>query len=198
MDYYHFMSRLFELLGYQGWVILVDEAELIGRFSKKARLRSYESMAELLMPKDTLRSVFTLFAFTASYIEDVIETKHDYENLAELYPGNEEPIKSVLNQIVKSQQLVPLSKSEIHAVIDRIIDFHRQAYDWGVEINRDEIVTKAKKSGALLRTKLRTAIELLDQLYQYGDVQGIQIDELSKETYTEDEIPDLIMEMMEN
>ena len=83
-------------------------------------------------------------------------------------------------------------------MIDRIIDFHRQAYDWDVEINRDEIVTKAEKSGALLRTKLRTAIELLDQLYQYGDVQGIQIDELSKETYTEEEIPDLIMEMMEN
>ena len=50
----------------------------------------------------------------------------------------------------------------------------------------------------MLRTKLRTAIELLDQLYQYGDVQGIQIDELSKETYTEEEIPDLILEVMEN
>lgn len=198
MDYYNFMSRLFELLGYQGWVILVDEAELIGRFSKKARLRAYESMAELLMPKETLRSVFTLFAFTASYIEDVIETKHDYENLAELYPGNEEPVKSVLNQIVKSQQLVPLTKHEIHSVIDRIIDFHKQAYDWDMEIDRDEIVKKAEKSGALLRTKLRTAIELLDQLYQYGEVQDIHIDELSKETYTEEEIPDLIMELMEN
>ena len=83
-------------------------------------------------------------------------------------------------------------------MIDRIIDFHRQAYDWKLYINRDEIVTKAEKSGALLRTKLRTAIELLDQLYQYGDVQGIQIDELSKETYTEEEIPDLILEVMEN
>ena len=36
-DYFAFMSHLFAGLGYNGWVILIDEAELMGRLGKKAR-----------------------------------------------------------------------------------------------------------------------------------------------------------------
>lgn len=197
-DYIRFMSALFEKLGYRGWVILFDEAELIGRSGKKARLAAYDNMSQFLMPSKSIRSVFTLFAFTASYPEDVIESKHDYENLAELFPDNEEPMKSVLNQIVHAQQLVPLTSVEMHNVIDKIIDFHTRAYDWNLNVDRDYIIHRAEKSGALLRTKLRTAIELLDQLYQYGEVKDIHTETLMEESFEEEDIPDLLSEIMEN
>ena len=35
------MSTLFRRIGYGGWFILFDEAELIGRLGKKARAKSY-------------------------------------------------------------------------------------------------------------------------------------------------------------
>ena len=197
-DYFKFMSDLFENLGYNGWVILFDEGELIGRLGKKTRMKAYDAMANFLMPSDSLRSVLTLFAFTASYTEDVIEAKHDYEALAELHPNQEEPIRTVLNQIVHSYQLVPLTSEEIHSVINKIIDFHMKAYGWQINADRSFIITKAEKSGALLRTKLRTAIELLDQLYQYGEVRDIHTEELMNESFEEEDIPDLIGEIMEN
>ena len=40
--------------------------------------------------------------------------------------------------------------------------------------------------GFLLRTKIRAAIEFLDQLYQYGKVGKTTINELGEETFTED------------
>ena len=49
-DYFSFMSHLFTQMGYHGWVILIDETELMGRLSKKARLNAYRSMANFLLP----------------------------------------------------------------------------------------------------------------------------------------------------
>lgn len=100
-DYFSFLSRLFRLMGYNGWVILIDETELIGRLSKKARLNAYRNMAQFLLPDERLEGIYTLFALGASYTEDVIETKHDYENLEEIYPEQQEPIRTVLNLITR-------------------------------------------------------------------------------------------------
>lgn len=45
---YHFVPRLMAAAGYAGWVILVDEVELIGRYSLKQRARSYAQIARLM------------------------------------------------------------------------------------------------------------------------------------------------------
>ena len=68
-DYFAFMSHLFAGLGYNGWVILIDEAELMGRLGKKARLNAYRNMAKFLLPDRSLESVFTMFALSSSYAE---------------------------------------------------------------------------------------------------------------------------------
>ena len=45
---------------------------------------------------------------------------------------------------------------------------------------------QTRKLGLFLRTKLRAAIEYLDQLYQYGDLAEISTGELKNESYDED------------
>ncbi len=84
-DYFSMLSHLFLLLGYSGWVILFDETELIGRLGKKARLKAYKNMASFLFPGDysRLRAAYSIFAVTASFAEDVIDGKHEFENLHE-------------------------------------------------------------------------------------------------------------------
>ena len=77
MDYFRFTSHLFRQLGYDGWVILFDEAELIGRMSKKTRMKSYVNMQTFLQPSSKLESVFSLFAMSSSYAEDVIDKRND-------------------------------------------------------------------------------------------------------------------------
>ena len=189
-DYFSFLSRLFRLIGYNGWVILIDETELIGRLSKKARLNAYRNMAQFLLPDERLEGIYTLFALGASYTEDVIETKHDYENLEEIYPEQQEPIRTVLNLITRAQQLAPLTDSEIREVLKKIQVFHGRAYDWNPNISMGTILAATQSGGYLLRTKLRAAIELLDQLYQYGEAGNTRINELGQETFEED-VPSL-------
>ncbi len=188
-DYFSFMSHLFVQLGYHGWVILVDETELMGRLGKKARLNAYRNMADFLMPGENLESTFSLFALSASYVEDVIDGKHEYENLEAVYPEEMEPAKTVLDILIKAPQLLPLSKEEISEILYKIQDFHGRAYAWTPGVSVDSLMG-ATRSGYLLRTKIRAAIEFLDQLYLYHQSGKTKINELGKEIYTED-VPSL-------
>ena len=194
MDYLFFLSRFFQMMGYQGWVILFDEAELMGRLAKKARMNFYRSMASFLIPDSRLANTFSLFAFTDSYVSEVIEHKHDWRNLEELFPEDPEPMRSVMKQIEQSNQLVPLTRDEVRQVIRRIRDFHAAAYDWQPEESEDELLRVADNSGYLLRTRLRAVIEMLDQEYQYGSTQKISVGELQKETYAEND--DISLDML--
>lgn len=185
-DYFAFMSHLFTQMGYHGWAILIDETELMGRLGKKARLNAYRNMAHFLLPAERLEAVFSIFALSASYAEDVIEAKHEYENLAEIYPEEQEPARTVLDLLVKAPQLLPLTKEEMQEILCRIQDFHGRAYEWTPNLSVDSLAAVTQSGGYLLRTKIRAAIEFLDQLYQYGKAGKTTINELGEETFEED------------
>ena len=185
-DYFAFMSHLFLQMGYHGWVILIDETELMGRLGKKARLNAYRNIAHFLLPAERLEAVFSIFALSASYVEDVIEAKHEYENLAMVYPEEQEPAKTVMDLLVKAPQLLPLTKDEIQEILRKIQDFHGRAYEWTPNLSIDSLEAATQSGGYLLRTKIRAAIEFLDQLYQYGKAGKTTINELGEETFTED------------
>lgn len=185
-DYFSFMSHLFTQLGYHGWVILIDETELMGRLSKKARLNAYRNMATFLLPDMCPENTFTLFALSASYAEDVIEGKHEYDNLEAICPESPEPVKTVLDLLARAPQLLPLTRDEINEVLYKIQDFHGKAYGWTPNLSLDTLLESTQSGGYLLRTKIRSAIEFLDQLYQYGKTGKTTINELGKESFTED------------
>lgn len=185
-DYFAFMSHLFTQMGYHGWAILIDETELMGRLGKKARLNAYRNMANFLLPDRCPESTFSIFALSASYAEDVIEAKHEYENLALIYPEEQEPARTVLDLLSRAPQLLPLTKEEIYEVLYKIQDFHGRAYEWTPNLSVDSLEEVTQAGGYLLRTKIRAAIEFLDQLYQYGKAGKTTVNELGEEVYTED------------
>lgn len=189
-DYFSFMGHLFKQMGYEGWVILIDEAELIGRLGKKARLNAYRNMARFLLPGQGAESTFSLFALSASYIEDVIEGKHDQENLAELFPEDPEPMATVIEQLKRAPQLHPLTRTEFQEVLKKLKDFHGRAYQWQPQATVEELEKITQSGGYLLRTKIRAAIEYLDQMYQYGECHGTEVSQLTEESYGE-EVPSL-------
>ena len=188
MDYFEFMSYLFTLLGYNGWVILFDEAELIGRLGKKARLSAYDNMSKFLNPESNLKSVYSIFAFNSSFAEDVIEGKHEFANLDESFIDveNRKSIKKMLNSILSAEQLLPLTQEEVLIVLNKVQEFHGKAYGWNPSFDTKEAFSFTEKRGFLLRTRIRAAVELLDQLYQYGQAGNIKIDELGHAKYDED------------
>lgn len=191
-DYFAFMSHLLVQLGYGGWVLLFDETELVGRLGKRARLKAYANMALLMgLPKDSpLEATFSMFALGASYAEDVVEGKHEYENLAAstLEPDARELAEKALERIVRAPQLLPLTREEISRVLSEIRELHGLAYGWSPP---PEALSDTGDSRAyLLRTRSRAAIETLDQLYQYGRAGAISIGKLGEVSY-EEEIPSL-------
>ena len=193
-DYFAFMSALFRRLGYAGWVILFDEAELIGRLGKKARAKSYGTMQSFLRPSAMLEAVCSVFAFSSSFTEEVIDKKHEFENAETIFADDAASLKAAkatLNAIIDAPELASLSKAEILRVLESIQEFHGMAYDWEPQIDPETIYNETEGAGYLLRTRIRAAIELLDQLYQYGKAGKISITELGKEQFEEDDTPPL-------
>ena len=193
-DYFYFTSHLFKTLGYGGWVLLFDEAELLGGMGKKTRAKSYVQLQRFLKPSPKLEGVFSLFAFSSSYAEDVIDAKKEFENVEAAFGEDKESLtaaKSVLNGILNAPELMPLTREETLQVLLSIQDFHGRAYGWKPEVSADTIYQVSESGGYLLRTRIRSAIEFFDQLYQYGEAGKTKVTELGKETYDEDDTPEL-------
>ena len=193
-DYFYFTSHLLKTLGYGGWVLLFDEAELLGGMGKKTRAKSYVQLQRFLKPSPKLEGVFSLFAFSSSYAEDVIDAKKEFENAEAVFGEDRESLtaaKSVLNGILNAPELMPLTREETLQVLLSIQDFHGRAYGWKPEVSADTIYQVTESGGYLLRTRIRSAIEFFDQLYQYGEAGKTKVTKLGKETYDEDDTPEL-------
>ncbi len=184
-DYIAFLSKVFQVMGYAGWVILFDEAELMGRLGKKARINFYRNMAKFINPPPSLINTFTMFAFTDSYVDEVIDAKHDIRNLNELFPDNQEPMLSMIHEISNANRLRSLTQDEIRQVVCHIREYHARAYSWTPASTDDELMHVADSASHALRTRLRSVIEYLDQEFQYGNAMEASIGALQTSSYEE-------------
>ena len=188
-DYVSFLSKCFRLLGYSGWLILFDEAELIGRLGRVSRMKAYQTMHGFLQP-DHSEGVYSIFAFNSSFIPDVIEAKQEYrgvEQSEKLFPSEREAIYEILSRIERATQLAPLTREETSDILAKILTYHGRAFNWEPRMGKDDFMRATDPYGYLLRTRIRAAIEMLDQLYQYGKVGAIQIGELGDIRFNDDE-----------
>ena len=189
IDYLTFLSRCFHALGYSGWVILFDEAELIGRLGRKSREKAYQTMHNFLRPTQ-LEGVYSIFALGASFVPDVIEAKQEHfgvEQDERLLPAEKTAILEVLYEIEGATQLAPLTREETAEILTKILLYHGKAYGWEPKIGKEEFMQATDPYGYLLRTRIRAAIEMLDQLYQYGTVGDIRVSELGEISFAEEE-----------
>jgi len=185
-DYFQFLYRLFTLSGLNGWVILFDEAEQIGRLGRKTRFSAYANMAQFLRQEKS--GALSLFTMTNNFATQVIDEKDERGHLAQTEGYDVEAIEYALNEIETARELPPLTRDEFMKVLMKIMEFHARAYDWMPGTDPAELSEMAWSRGYYLRTKIRAAIEYLDQLFQYGDAGVITAGELDQETYDE-EIP---------
>ena len=146
-----------------------------------------EAVLEKFM-KAEKNSALSLFTMTNNFALQVIEGKDERGHLAETEGFDNESIEAVLSAIESAPELSPLNRDEFKEALSKIVLFHSRAFDWKPNINQEELCEKAWSCGYYLRTKIRAAIEYLDQLLQYGDMGVITAGELEQETYDE-EIP---------
>jgi hypothetical protein len=187
-DYLSFLSKMFRLQGYGGWVILFDEAELIGRLGRVSRHKAYLNMYGFL-DTNQAEGVYSIFAFNASFPPDVIEAKHEYDGVEKndkLFPDEKERVRHVIDAIAGASQLAPLTREETAEALSKILHYHGKAFGWTPQMNAEDFMRATDPYGYLLRTRIRAAVEMLDQLFQYGEIDGVRASELGDISFEED------------
>ncbi len=80
---FQFASRLMQAAGYAGWMLLIDEVEVVGRYSINQRIKSYAELARLVGGQDRISypGVGVVVALTDDFQKEVLEGKGDMVNI---------------------------------------------------------------------------------------------------------------------
>jgi hypothetical protein len=138
---FQFAARLMQAAGYAGWILLIDEAELIGRYSVNQRAKSYAEVARLmnLDGGPTLPGLGTVLALTNNFREEVLEKKGDKVKLLEkLRANNTEADRLLADKAEKGMgllqsQRIPIghpSSAIIHDAHRTIRALHLKGHGW--------------------------------------------------------------------
>lgn len=194
---FRFVSRLMVAAGYSGWVLLVDEVELIGRYSFKQRARSYAELARWAarLQGEACPGLATVFAITSDFSEAVLYDPK--RNDVEAIPGKltADADRLLVSQAERGMRLIDdrrrpveflrLSASE-PAAIDQtrsqIREIYARAYGW----SPPELAPEERLGSTLMRQYVRRWINEWDLRYLYRDYEPhIMVNEI-KSDYSED------------
>lgn len=171
----HFLPRLLRAAGYAGWVVLLDEVELIGRYSILQRGRSYAELARWLdgEPGEPLIAVA---AMTDDFEAAVLTGKNDREALptrlrdkqteeyAEMAALAEIGMRHIERDMVP---LVPPDEAELDRVYRTLRALHGEAYGW----HPPEIVGLERLGATRMRQYVRAWINEWDLIRLDPDYQ---------------------------
>jgi len=80
---FKFAARLMMAAGYAGWVLFIDELELIGRYSLLQRAKSYAELARWMGRLEGWNSIglTSVFSITDDFAREVLEDRNDLERV---------------------------------------------------------------------------------------------------------------------
>src|SRR5271166_3295882 len=134
-----FAPHLMSSVGLAGWCLLLDEVELIGRYSTLQRGRSYAELGRWLGwdEMDSLLGITTVAAFTDDYVSRMFDDRRDEELVPQTLEQKGLTHQAVLAKRCMEQlrrirgvRLVPPDESALGAAQSRIADLYYDAYQW--------------------------------------------------------------------
>lgn len=168
-----FVTRFFRAAGYNGWVILLDEVELIARYSIRQRGRSYAHLAALLGLEKGQRvpGLAVTAAITDDYAGEVLRRKGDRVKLPARMLVAEDPQREAAERGMDAIEsgASPLStptKKQVAETYEQVRAIYRAAYDW----NPPDIDGAIEYAGSTrMRQYVRAWVNLWDlrRLYDY-------------------------------
>lgn len=137
---FRFAARLMMAAGYTGWILLIDEVELIGRYSLQQRARSYAEIARWTgnLKGEGVPGISAVLAITSDFEAAVLEGRHDRENVpARMRASGREADELLAGQAERGMRLIGRAlklPSPTRPLIQRTKDYLRQmhgaAYNW--------------------------------------------------------------------
>jgi hypothetical protein len=184
----YFAPRLFRAAGYSGWCILLDEVELIGRYSPLQRGRSYAELVRWLgLDKEKqIPGVITVAAITDDFAEEMFHRRRDDELIPPRLRDRgllreAEMAATGITWLQRGQtQLKPPDEVGLRQSLDKISRFYRDAYEW----NPPSIDVGERLAGKSMRQYVKSWITSWDMERLYGEMPGIEVDTIPID-YTE-------------
>ena len=163
-----FVLEMIKTAGYNGWVVLIDELELIGNYSPLQRARSYAELARWMgaVEDESYPGLVVVAAITEDFVSAILEEKGDRLNvpakLRERAEGSVARQAELGMQWLASQRtlLNEVTDDAVNAAVEKIRHIYSRAYDW------DAPPAASTAGGAgyqkRMRYKVRTAITIWD------------------------------------
>jgi hypothetical protein len=205
LQQFEFMSRFFSSAGYAGWVVLLDEAEMISKYSLRQRGKAYAHLAQLMGLAKGVRipGLATVGTITKDYAGQVLYgRKNDIVNIPARLEGTRDAafgapaelgMRAIRN---KATDLRPPTRAQVHETYQKVRALYAGAYDWEAPEIED---AREYSSSTGMRQYVRSWITVWDlrRLYDYQpdlivEEPSISYEEdvdLQTETRPEDEEP---------
>jgi hypothetical protein len=135
---FQFAPRLLIAAGYAGWVVLVDEVELIGRYSWLQRGKSYADLLRWMgkIPGQQVPGLVTAFAIMSNFESYMIEERNDLEVIpTKLRDKGAEDLAKHAERVMRLMQRekVRLKAPDAQAIqqtCDKVRAIYAEAYGW--------------------------------------------------------------------
>ena len=135
-----FVPLLFRAAGYGGWCILLDEVELIGRYTPLQRALAYAGLARWLGLDAASRvpGIVSAYAITDDFAAAVINARMDGEKLPERLQLKGRDAEAALalagiahiERTVQRHRLLPPTPDDLAACHDKVQRMYEVAYAW--------------------------------------------------------------------
>lgn len=144
---FKFVSRLMIAAGYSGWILFIDEAEIIGRYSLKQRAKSYAELARWMGCLEASSyadlgyksGIASVIALTDDFQSAILEEKGDREKIpSKLREGRSETDVLLAEQAMQGMRVIESERIRLAGPYDRMIEetqekvreIHASAYQW--------------------------------------------------------------------
>ena len=169
-----FAPRLFSAVGLAGWCVLLDEVELIGRYSTLQRGKSYAELARWLGRDEMegLPGITTVAAFTDDFVDEMFDRRRDEERIPQTLEQ-----KGLMRQAVMAKRcmeelkqmrgvrLQPPDEFALSAAQSRIADLYFHAYQW----RPSDLAIGERLAGKSMRQYIKSWITEWDIERLYGE-----------------------------
>lgn len=174
-----FATELIKGAGYNGWVVLVDEVELVASYSILQRAKSYAELARWM--GQTTDEKYPGLVVVATVTDD-FETavlgnlgKQDWDNAAHRLRSRNEPVlaaRAETGMRVLRHDTIPLAQPSdeyLQVTIEKLREIYTAAYGW--EAPSLQVRAGGAGSQNRMRYKVRSAINEWDLLRLYPNSQ---------------------------
>ena len=189
---WRFLPRLFDAAGYGGWVVLIDEVELMLRYSKLQRAKAYAQIARLAgVARDfKMFGLLPVFSVTDDFWATLSDWLKDSTELADWLrnrgrPGDVELARDVdagIKLLRRPNVLRPARERELGELKDHLRRLHSLAFGWNAPPAR-ELDSLSSRS---VREYVKSWIAEWDMMLLYPDYRPEIVVEEVKPDYSED------------